>query len=141
MQLWFYWTNTKCAKVVIWGSKYTRFDLIIVLTMNCIAYINMYFSCICSVHKGIKRFHFITNCICCFRLSVPNLSETGCEGVSSVLRSQYSSLRELDLSINSLEDSGFKIFSTALESPHCRLETLRSDLVLISFHSFRKSTN
>ncbi|XP_026016734.1 NLR family CARD domain-containing protein 3-like [Astatotilapia calliptera] len=60
-------------------------------------------------------------------LSVPNLSETGCEGVSSVLRSQYSSLRELDLSINSLEDSGFKIFSAALESPHCRLETLRLD--------------
>ncbi|XP_063316243.2 NLR family CARD domain-containing protein 3-like [Pelmatolapia mariae] len=57
-------------------------------------------------------------------LSVPNLSETGCEGVSSVLRSQYSSLRELNLSINSLEDSGFKIFSAALESPHCRLETL-----------------
>uniref|UniRef100_A0A669F599 SPRY-associated domain-containing protein n=1 Tax=Oreochromis niloticus TaxID=8128 RepID=A0A669F599_ORENI len=76
----------------------------------------------------VKQFLFITNCICCFRISVPNLSETGCEGVSSVLRSQYSSLRELNLSINSLEDSGFKIFSAALESPHCRLETLRSDL-------------
>ncbi|KAL4009501.1 hypothetical protein ACER0C_003353 [Sarotherodon galilaeus] len=69
-------------------------------------------------------------------LSVPNLSETGCEGVSSVLRSQYSSLRELNLSINSLEDSGFKIFSAALESPHCRLETLRLNICNLSERSY-----
>uniref|UniRef100_A0AAZ1XUD8 NACHT, LRR and PYD domains-containing protein 12-like n=1 Tax=Oreochromis aureus TaxID=47969 RepID=A0AAZ1XUD8_OREAU len=69
-------------------------------------------------------------------LSVPNLSETGCEGVSSVLRSQYSSLRELNLSINSLEDSGFKIFSAALESPHCRLEMLRLNICNLSERSY-----
>uniref|UniRef100_I3K337 B30.2/SPRY domain-containing protein n=1 Tax=Oreochromis niloticus TaxID=8128 RepID=I3K337_ORENI len=69
-------------------------------------------------------------------ISVPNLSETGCEGVSSVLRSQYSSLRELNLSINSLEDSGFKIFSAALESPHCRLETLRLNICNLSERSY-----
>ncbi|CAI5670365.1 unnamed protein product [Oreochromis niloticus] len=59
-------------------------------------------------------------------LSGCNLSEESCDALSSVLNSQSSSLKELDLSNNDLRDSGVKLLSAALQSPHCTLETLRS---------------
>ncbi|CAI5657158.1 unnamed protein product [Oreochromis niloticus] len=59
-------------------------------------------------------------------LSDCNLSERSCDALSSVLNSQSSSLKELDLSNNDLRNSGVKLLSAALQSPHCTLETLRS---------------
>ncbi|XP_078032434.1 NLR family CARD domain-containing protein 3-like isoform X2 [Epinephelus lanceolatus] len=58
-------------------------------------------------------------------LSGCNLSERSCEALSSVLSSQSSSLRHLDLSNNHLKDSGVKLLSDGLKSSHCTLETLR----------------
>ncbi|XP_036951350.1 NLR family CARD domain-containing protein 3-like [Acanthopagrus latus] len=54
------------------------------------------------------------------------LSKRSCEALSSVLSSQSSSLRELDLSYNSLKDSVVKPPSVGLNGPQCRLGTLWS---------------
>ncbi|XP_008418692.1 NACHT, LRR and PYD domains-containing protein 12-like [Poecilia reticulata] len=52
------------------------------------------------------------------------LSQSGLEALSSVL-STKSSLRELDLSNNNMQDSGMKQIVKGLESPNCTLGTLR----------------
>uniref|UniRef100_A0A3P8NXY8 B30.2/SPRY domain-containing protein n=1 Tax=Astatotilapia calliptera TaxID=8154 RepID=A0A3P8NXY8_ASTCA len=58
-------------------------------------------------------------------LSVPYLTERGCDALSSVLSSQSSSLRDLDLSINTMQYSALKLLSATVESPQCTLEKLR----------------
>ncbi|KAK5877778.1 hypothetical protein CesoFtcFv8_025253 [Champsocephalus esox] len=52
------------------------------------------------------------------------LSETEWEVVASALKSDPSHLRDLDLSLNPLKDSGVERLSPALKSPACRLEAL-----------------
>ncbi|XP_062853627.1 NACHT, LRR and PYD domains-containing protein 12-like [Trichomycterus rosablanca] len=53
------------------------------------------------------------------------LKDKSCEALASVLSSESSSLKELDLSDNNkLGDSGVKRLSAGLENPHCKLEIL-----------------
>uniref|UniRef100_A0AAZ1WXY2 RING-type domain-containing protein n=1 Tax=Oreochromis aureus TaxID=47969 RepID=A0AAZ1WXY2_OREAU len=59
------------------------------------------------------------------RLTRYRLSETHCEVVASALKSNPSHLTELDMCNNNLQDSAVKLLCAGLESPNCRLETLR----------------
>ncbi|XP_053189495.1 NLR family CARD domain-containing protein 3-like [Scomber japonicus] len=58
------------------------------------------------------------------RLCDCGLSETHCEVLASALKSNPH-LTHLDLSLNKLSDSSVRRLSAGLESPNCRLETLR----------------
>ncbi|CAK6978784.1 NLR family CARD domain-containing protein 3-like, partial [Scomber scombrus] len=68
------------------------------------------------------------------QLSDCGLSETHCEVLASALKSNPH-LTDLDLSGNKLSDSSVKRLSAGLESPNCRLKTLRlSDCGLSETH-------
>ncbi|KAL0148778.1 hypothetical protein M9458_055956, partial [Cirrhinus mrigala] len=57
-------------------------------------------------------------------LAICNLTDQHCETMASVLQSSNSSLRELDLSNNDLQDSGVKRLCAGLKSPNCQLNIL-----------------
>ncbi|CAL8327373.1 unnamed protein product [Arctogadus glacialis] len=75
--------------------------------------------------KGLLRLLPVVKASKTSKLNGCDLSERSCEALASVLSSNSSSLRELDLSTNGLQDSGVKLLSAGLGSPHCTLETLR----------------
>ncbi|XP_029602204.1 NLR family CARD domain-containing protein 3 [Salmo trutta] len=60
------------------------------------------------------------------------LTDTFCEVLASVLSSNPSHLRELDLNNNDLKDSGVQLLSAGLGNPHCKLETLRLSGCLVT---------
>ncbi len=58
------------------------------------------------------------------RLRRCGVTDEGCAALSSVLRSNSSHLRELDLSENKVGDAGLKMISDGLKDPRCKLEKL-----------------
>ncbi|KAM3857612.1 NACHT, LRR and PYD domains-containing protein 3-like [Diretmus argenteus] len=65
-------------------------------------------------------------------LSGCQLSERSCQALASVVGSKSSSLRDLDMSNNDLQDSGVKLLSAGLRSPDCKLESLSLSGCLVS---------
>uniref|UniRef100_W5LW95 NACHT domain-containing protein n=1 Tax=Lepisosteus oculatus TaxID=7918 RepID=W5LW95_LEPOC len=63
-------------------------------------------------------------CVQVCRMLNCELTERCCEDLASVLLSQHSSLRGLDLSYNNLGDSEVKLLSEALRDPNCKLTKL-----------------
>ncbi|XP_049328932.1 NACHT, LRR and PYD domains-containing protein 3-like [Astyanax mexicanus] len=53
-----------------------------------------------------------------------NLSDKSCADLASALSSNSSTLRDLNLSDNKMQDSGVKLLSAGLKNPHCKLEKL-----------------
>ncbi|XP_053534242.1 protein NLRC5 isoform X3 [Ictalurus punctatus] len=64
------------------------------------------------------------------QLSECNLTEKGCSALLTALRSESSTLRELNLSKNRIQDSGVKLLSAVLKNKDCKLETVRNPLHL-----------
>ncbi|KAL7853107.1 hypothetical protein SRHO_G00188920 [Serrasalmus rhombeus] len=59
------------------------------------------------------------------RLALCHFGGTSCENLGSVLQTETSSLKELDISNNELHDSGVELLCAGLKISHCKLEILR----------------
>lgn len=77
------------------------------------------------LHNGVP---FVTAVIIIFFFSLHQckLKESCCTDLASVLNSGMSQLKLLDLSYNTLKDSGVSELTAGLSSPNSSLETLRS---------------
>ncbi|CAI5638627.1 unnamed protein product [Oreochromis niloticus] len=79
----------------------------------------------CSSEEALLRLLPVVKASNKALLSYCTLSKRSCEALSSILSSPSNHLRELDLSLKKLQDSGLDFLRVGLESPHCKLETLR----------------
>ncbi|KAL6481190.1 hypothetical protein MHYP_G00092700 [Metynnis hypsauchen] len=81
---------------------------------------------------GLKSLHCQLKIL---RLALCHFGGKSCENLGSVLQTETSSLKDLDISNNELHDSGVELLSAGLKSSHCKLEILRLALC----HFGRKS--
>ncbi|XDV53565.1 hypothetical protein PO909_022036 [Leuciscus waleckii] len=67
---------------------------------------------------------------CCRKaeLSSCSLDDSCCETVALALQTPNSPLKELDMSVNNLKDSGVKLLSDGLKSLNCQLKILRFEI-------------
>uniref|UniRef100_A0A669EPH2 NACHT, LRR and PYD domains-containing protein 3 n=1 Tax=Oreochromis niloticus TaxID=8128 RepID=A0A669EPH2_ORENI len=79
----------------------------------------------CASDEGLLRLLPVVKASNKSLLSGCNLTERCCEGLASVFSAQSSTLRDVDLTNNNLQDSGLKLVSSGLKNPQCRLEKLR----------------
>lgn len=83
----------------------------------------------CGTPKQTNCCLFLNGCsplFAFFRLQQCKLREDCCTDLTSVLISDSSQLKFLDLSNNSLTDYGVSLLIDGLRSPNCGLESLRS---------------
>ncbi|XP_036420106.1 ribonuclease inhibitor-like isoform X2 [Colossoma macropomum] len=85
-----------------------------------------------KLSAGLKSSHCKLEII---RLTVCKLSTQSCYTLQSVLQTETSCLKELDLSNNDLYDSGVEELSAGLKSSHCKLEKLRLAVCKLSAES------
>ncbi|XP_039877490.1 NACHT, LRR and PYD domains-containing protein 12-like [Simochromis diagramma] len=92
------------------------------------------FSCLGTRYNllCLRQSCYIWLFVCFFRLNSCNLSERVCQDLFSVLSSQSCSLKELDLSTNSLGDYGVKKLLAMVQSPHCKLNILTLSICNLS---------
>uniref|UniRef100_W5KU30 B30.2/SPRY domain-containing protein n=1 Tax=Astyanax mexicanus TaxID=7994 RepID=W5KU30_ASTMX len=79
----------------------------------------------------MKLFPAVNNCRKAL-LAGCDLTMKHCETICCTLKSEGSTLKELDLSNNDLQDSGVELLSAGLKSSHCKLETLRLSGCMVS---------
>ncbi|XP_031418135.1 NACHT, LRR and PYD domains-containing protein 3-like [Clupea harengus] len=84
--------------------------------------------------EGRRRMIPALRCFRTAQLDGCKLNQMSCETVKRSLQSG-NSLIQLDLSCNPLGDSGVKILSAGLTSPHCKLQTLRLGDCKLSYES------
>uniref|UniRef100_A0A3B4C619 Uncharacterized protein n=1 Tax=Pygocentrus nattereri TaxID=42514 RepID=A0A3B4C619_PYGNA len=97
-----------------------------------------YIKCIIIVRLIIiikMRRTYIMHLFCLCRLAMCKLSQQSCNILQSVLQTETSSLRELDLSNNDLQDAGVELLSAGLKSSHCKVEKLRLAVCKLSAQS------
>ena len=64
-------------------------------------------------------------CVCVYSLSCCNLTVRSCSSLASALRSNPSSLRELDLRGNNLQQSDVELLSALQKDPEYKLTELQ----------------
>ncbi|XP_067334081.1 NACHT, LRR and PYD domains-containing protein 12-like isoform X2 [Channa argus] len=79
----------------------------------------------CAHEDGFLRLLPVFQASNTYLLSGCDLSNPSFKALASVLSSQHSNLRELDLSSNSPYDSAFSQLFTAMNNPQCRLESIK----------------